>query len=130
MNKLLEIKHVHHILDLLLYKKDSIENVTNLKSFVKFYCEPKTDLKCMEICLNLLQYSMEIGAKKIYFLKGNGEYSLKNNNIKTAISELENDWPYLQSVRKIDGKEWLIEYWLECTDEFREELKRIDILKK
>jgi hypothetical protein len=129
MNKLLNIKHVHHLLELLIYTPDSIENVSDLKSFVLPYCEPKSDKECMEICLILLEYSMSIGAIKIYYLLGNGEYSKKNENIEECVKVIENEWDYLQTIRKINGEKWLIEYWIEWTDEFREELKKLDILK-
>jgi hypothetical protein len=72
---------------------------------------------------------MSIGAIKIYYLLGNGEYSKKNENIEECVKVIENEWDYLQTIRKINGEKWLIEYWIEWTDEFREELKKLDILK-
>ena len=129
MISILKIKHVHHLLQLLIYTPDSIENVSNLKSFVQRYCESEDDRECIEICLSLLKYSMEIGAKKIYFLYGNGDYSKKNNNIIEGIKEIEGDWENLQTTRKKNNENWLVEYWIEWTDEFRVELKRLGLLK-
>lgn len=130
MINILDIKHIHHLLELLLYTPDTIENVSDLKYLVNKYCSPTNENQRKEITLKLIEYSLLIGAKKIYFLDGKGEYSLSNNNVNDALQILEEDWLNLQTTRKINNQEWLIEYWLEWTDEFREELKRIDILKK
>jgi hypothetical protein len=129
MNKLLKIKHIHHLLELVLYKADSIENLSDLKGFVKFYCNPKDENETIEISLSIIEYTMKIGAKKVYFLEGKGEYSLSNNNINEAIQVLRKDWLNLQTTRKINNQEWLVEYWLEWTDSWRNELQKIEILK-
>ena len=78
----------------------------------------------------MVSYSMKIGANRIYYVYGNGEYSRKNQNISEGISEINKNWKELQGSLRIGNKEILIEYWIEWTDEFREELKRLDILKK
>lgn len=129
MNKLLNIKHIHHLLELVLYTTDSIENISDLKGFVKFYCSSKDENEIKKICLNILEYTMSIGTIKIYFLNGKGEYSLANNNINEVLKVLEKDWSKLQTTRKINNKDWLVEYWLEWTNSWRDELYEIKVLK-
>lgn len=130
MNKLLNIKHVHHLLELLIYTTDSIENISDLKDFVNYYSDPKNEKECMDICLTLLGYSMEIGANKFLGLERNLEYSKKNKNVEAGINEIKDNWKNLQTSKKIGNKDFLVEFWIQWTDEFRDELKRIDILKK
>lgn len=130
MNKLLNIKHVHHLLELLIYTTDSIENISDLKDFVNYYSDPKNEKECMDICLTLLEYSMEIGANKFLSLERNLEYSKKNKNVEAGINEIKDNWKNLQTSKKIGNKDFLVEFWVQWTDEFRDELKRIDILKK
>lgn len=130
MNKLLNIKHVHHLLELLIYTTDSIENISDLKDFVNYYSDPKNEKECMHICLTLLEYSMEIGANKFLSLERNLEYSKKNKNVEAGINEIKDNWKNLQTSKKIGNKDFLVEFWIQWTDEFRDELKRIDILKK
>jgi hypothetical protein len=130
MNKLLNIKHVHHLLELLIYTTDSIENISDLKDFVNYYSDPKNEKECMDICLTLLEYSMEIGANKFLSLERNLEYSKKNKNVEAGINEIKDNWKNLQTSKKIGNKDFLVEFWIQWTDKFRDELKRIDILKK
>ncbi|GAA4327317.1 hypothetical protein GCM10023115_24790 [Pontixanthobacter gangjinensis] len=129
MNNLLEIKHVHHLLELLMYTTDSIEHVTNLQSFVRYYSEPKSDKECLEICLVLLKYVMIIGCIKIHFPDWSGEYSNRKNNIDIGLLEIQNNWANLQEIELINGKKLLIEYWIEWTDEWREELLKLKLLE-
>jgi len=95
MNKLLNIKHVHHLLELLIYTTDSIENISDLKDFVNYYSDPKNEKECMDICLTLLEYSMEIGANKFLSLERNLEYSKKNKNVEAGINEIKDNWKNL-----------------------------------
>ena len=125
MNSLFKIKHIHHLLELVLYTTDSIENLSDLKEFVKLYCNPNNESETKEICLKIIEYTMQLGAIKIYFLEGEGEYTLNNNNIHKALLVLEEDWLELQTIRKIENKDWLVEYWIEWTDEWKKELEEL-----
>lgn len=129
MNNISEIKHIHRILNLLLYSSDSIENITNLKNTISFYANPANDNELKTLTILILKYAMELGAIKFKSIDGLTEFSSSNKNIDQAIELLKTQWPNLQSTKTIEEKNWMVEFWIEWTKDWRNELIKLRILR-